>query len=107
VNVLENALKFSGVDQDVEVGIARRGDAVEVAVRDRGPGVASEDAERIFEPFARGGRTRDVPGSGLGLSIARGLAVANGGGLRLAAATDGGGSTFILELPAAQSEPHA
>ena len=38
VNVLENALKFSGADQDVEVGIARRGDAVEIAVRDRGPG---------------------------------------------------------------------
>jgi two-component system, OmpR family, sensor histidine kinase KdpD len=107
VNVLENALKFSGADQDVEVGIARRGDAVEIAVRDRGPGVASEDAERIFEPFARGGRTRDVPGSGLGLAIARGLAVANGARLRLAAETDGGGSTFILELPAARSEADA
>jgi two-component system, OmpR family, sensor histidine kinase KdpD len=107
VNVLENALKFSGADQDVEVGIARRGDAVEIAVRDHGPGVASEDAERIFEPFARGGRTRDVPGSGLGLAIARGLAVANGARLRLAAETDGGGSTFILELPAARSEADA
>ena len=50
---------------------------------------------------------RDVPGSGLGLAIARGLAVANGGALRLSAATDGGGSTFVLELPAARAEAEA
>ena len=107
VNVVENALKFSEGGQDVEVTIAPRGDVVEVAVRDHGPGVASEDAERIFEPFARGGRTRDVPGSGLGLAIARGLAVANGGELRLSAETGSEGSTFVLELPAARDEAEA
>jgi two-component system sensor histidine kinase KdpD len=42
-----------------------------------------------------------VPGSGLGLAIARGLAVANGGDVHLSADTPGGGSTFVLELPAA------
>ena len=107
VNVVENALKFSEGGQDVEVTIAPRGDVVEVAVRDHGPGVASEDAERIFEPFARGGRTRDVPGSGLGLAIARGLAVANGGELRLSAETGSEGSTFVLELPESRDEAEA
>ena len=104
VNVVENALKFSRADQTVDVRVGPRGDVVEIAVRDHGPGVASEDAERIFEPFARGGRTRDMPGSGLGLAIARGLAAANGGALRLSPATDGAGSTFVLELPAARDE---
>lgn len=104
VNVVENALKFSRADQAVDVRVGPRGEVVEIAVRDHGPGVASEDAERIFEPFARGGRTRDMPGSGLGLAIARGLAAANGGALRLSPATDGAGSTFVLELPAARDE---
>jgi two-component system sensor histidine kinase KdpD len=107
VNVVENALKFSGGDHDVEVKIAPRGDVVEVAVHDHGPGIAAEDADRIFEPFARGGRTRDVPGSGLGLAIARGLAVANGGALRLSAEAGGRGSTFVLERPAARDAADA
>ena len=102
VNVVENALKFSPVDREVEVRVAPRGEVVEIAVRDHGPGVAAEDAERIFEPFSRGGRTREVPGSGLGLAIARGLAVANGGDLRLSAEVEGGGSTFVLVLPAGE-----
>ncbi len=101
VNVVENALKFSPADGEVEVRIAPRGGLVEIAVRDHGPGVASEDATQIFEPFSRGGRTRDVPGSGLGLAIARGLAVANGGDVQLSTDTPGGGSTFVLALPAA------
>jgi len=101
VNVVENALKFSPADREVEVRVAPRDGLVEIAVRDHGPGVASEDARQIFEPFSRGGRTRDVPGSGLGLAIARGLAVANGGDVRLSTDTPGGGSTFVLELPAA------
>jgi two-component system sensor histidine kinase KdpD len=103
VNVVENALKFSPVDREVEVRVAPRGEVVEIAVRDHGPGVAAGDAERIFEPFSRGGRTREVPGSGLGLAIARGLAVANGGDLRLSAGVEGGGSTFVLVLPAGEA----
>jgi signal transduction histidine kinase len=88
----------------VEVRVAARADTVEITVRDHGPGVSADDAERIFEPFSRGARTREVPGSGLGLAIARGLATANGGDLRLLAGPDGGGSTFVLALPAAGGE---
>jgi two-component system sensor histidine kinase KdpD len=99
VNVVENALKFSPADRPVDIRVAPRGDVVEVAVSDHGPGVAVADADRIFEPFSRGNHTGDVPGSGLGLAIARGLARSNGGELCVAP-PDGSGATFVLSLPA-------
>jgi len=100
VNVVENALKFSPVERPVDVLIAPSEGGVEIAVSDQGPGVAADDAERIFEPFARSDRTAEAAGSGLGLAIARGLARANGGELRVADPVDGRGATFSLSLPA-------
>jgi two-component system sensor histidine kinase KdpD len=100
VNVVENALKFSPADRPVDILVAPSEEGVEITVSDQGPGVAAGDAERIFEPFARGDRTADVAGSGLGLAIARGLARANGGELRVAFPTAGSGATFALTLPA-------
>jgi two-component system sensor histidine kinase KdpD len=100
VNVVENALKFSPVERPVDVLIAPSEVGVEIAVSDQGPGVAADDAERIFEPFARSDRTAEAAGSGLGLAIARGLARANGGELRVADPVDGRGATFSLSLPA-------
>jgi two-component system sensor histidine kinase KdpD len=102
VNVLENALKFSPPDRPVTVRVTARGEFVQVAVSDRGPGVAAADVERIFEPFSRGTASGDVPGSGLGLAIARGLARLNGGELRVA--PPDGGATFVLTLPASSGD---
>jgi two-component system, OmpR family, sensor histidine kinase KdpD len=77
------------------------GDGLELAVADRGPGVAPAERERIFEPFYRpAGSSPDVGGAGLGLSIARRLAEAQGGTLRYEA-REGGGSRFVLRVPAA------
>ena len=98
VNLLENALKFSSPSDLVDVSAALESGQMVVRVRDRGPGVAPDDRERIFEPFERGGLGR---GSGLGLAIARGFAEANGGRVRLEALGERGGSVFVLELPAA------
>lgn len=99
VNLLENALKFSSPSDLVDVSAAADAGQVVVRVRDRGPGIAPADRERIFEPFERGGGGR---GSGLGLAIARGFAEANGGRVRLETVRGGGGgSIFVLELPAA------
>jgi signal transduction histidine kinase len=71
------------------------------AVEDRGAGVAAGSEERIFEPFYRGVQVADgVRGTGLGLSIARQLAEVQGGTLTYAR-REGGGSRFVLELPAA------
>jgi signal transduction histidine kinase len=81
--------------------VARRaGDAV-VLVEDTGIGIAAEDAARIFEPFVRldTARSRDTGGSGLGLSIARGVAEAHGGSIEFEP-RPGGGSRFLLRLPA-------
>lgn len=101
VNLLENALKYSPAGAPVEVGAERVGEALEIRVADRGPGVAPEDRERIFEPFYRpAGTAPDVGGTGLGLSIARRLAAAQGGRVDYEA-RDGGGSVFVLRLPAA------
>jgi two-component system sensor histidine kinase KdpD len=68
-------------------------------VSDRGIGVPPGEEERIFEPFYRPGRP-DVGSAGLGLSIARRMAEAQGGAVRYSPRS-GGGSTFVLHLPAA------
>lgn len=102
VNLLENAVKYSPDGQVVELVMRRRGDRLEFIVMDRGPGVPASERERIFEPFYRGpGVPPDVGGAGLGLSIARRLAVEQGGDVTCAP-RDGGGSCFVLALPAAE-----
>jgi two-component system sensor histidine kinase KdpD len=99
VNLLENALKFSSPADPIEVSAAAESGCILVRIRDRGPGVADEDRERIFEPFERGSAVGR--GSGLGLAIAKGFAEANGGLVWLeSSAPSTGGSTFVLELPA-------
>ncbi len=97
VNLLENALKFSSPADPVAVAAAEESGHVVVRIRDRGPGVAEVDRERIFEPFERGGTA--AHGTGLGLAIARGFARANGGDVSVEPSA--GGATFRLELPAA------
>jgi K+-sensing histidine kinase KdpD len=99
VNLLENALKFSSPTDPVSVSASRGAGRVLVRVRDRGPGIVPADRERIFEPFERG--SGEGRGSGLGLAIARGFAEANGGVIRVESSSDQGGSTFVLDLPAA------
>jgi K+-sensing histidine kinase KdpD len=99
VNLLENALKFSSPTDPVEVVATTEPGHVLVRVRDRGPGVAEADRERIFDAFERGNGAGH--GSGLGLAIARGFAEANGGRVWVEPTTAGsGGSTFVLALPA-------
>lgn len=101
VNLLENAIKYSPADSIVELAAAREGDTLCFTVADRGRGVPEEERERVFEPFYRRRDAQpDVGGAGLGLSIARGLAEAQGGSLDYSA-RKGGGSIFTLRLPAA------
>ena len=100
VNVLANAVKFSDAGT-IDIEIARRasGDCV-VRVLDRGPGLAPDALERIFEPFHQSERTSAHAGEGLGL----GLAIADRcarllGGSWTAANREGGGAIFTLVLP--------
>jgi two-component system sensor histidine kinase KdpD len=101
VNLIENAAKYSPADTPIEIHVSRRDEWIEVSVRDRGPGVAPDEIDRIFEPLYRpADAPPDVGSAGLGLAIARQFAEAQGGTLGYAART-GGGSVFTLRLPAA------
>ena len=99
VNLIENAAKFSPGGATIELGAVREGDELRLAVADRGPGVPPGEEERIFEPFYRPGGRFDSGGAGLGLSIARRMAEAQGGSVRYEP-REGGGSVFVLRLPA-------
>jgi two-component system phosphate regulon sensor histidine kinase PhoR len=76
-------------------------DAVEVAVRDTGPGIAAQELPRIFERFFRGS-VRE-PGTGLGLSIARNLIRLHGGDIEVTSEL-GRGSEFRVRLPRATTK---
>jgi two-component system sensor histidine kinase KdpD len=102
VNLIENAVKYSAVDAPIDIGVHRVGDRLIISVADRGIGVSERDREQIFEPFYRSpGTPATTHGAGLGLAIARGLALAQGGDVTYAA-RQGGGSVFSLMLPAAE-----
>jgi signal transduction histidine kinase len=98
-NLLANAIRFSPAGATVSVGCDRGGGEVRFWVRDRGPGVAPELRERIFERHFQGHRG---PGSGLGLGlyIARGIVASHGGRIWCEPA-EGGGASFVFTLPAA------
>ncbi|MFF8777540.1 ATP-binding protein [Streptomyces sp. NPDC015140] len=99
-NLLDNAQRHAR--SAVEVSVRRDGDLAVVGVADDGEGVPEADRERIFERFVRldAARSRDDGGAGLGLAIARDVAVRHGGTLTVHDAR-AGGALFELRLPAA------
>ncbi|HET6624595.1 MAG TPA: HAMP domain-containing sensor histidine kinase [Gaiellaceae bacterium] len=94
-NLLSNAFRWTPDGGRVDLQLAASNGAVRVDVVDSGPGIAAQDRERIFEPFI----SQDVDGTGLGLPIARELALALGGRVELTS-EPGRGSRFRLVLPA-------
>ena len=97
LNLLSNAAKY-GPSGEVVLAARLMGGQLVLSVTDEGPGLRPEDLERIFDPFTRGRSSRDVPGLGLGLAIARQTVRAMGGELS-ARSAPGQGSSFIAELP--------
>jgi signal transduction histidine kinase len=102
-NLVDNAAKYANGTSPPTIQVAGKAanGSLVLTVLDHGPGIAREQAAAIFEPFERGGRdpSDPVPGVGLGLALARGLARELGGELTLESPTDGG-ARFRLELPA-------
>jgi signal transduction histidine kinase len=97
-NLLENARRYGGAE--VRVELARSAAKAELRVCDRGPGIPDALRERIFEPFYRlPGHAEQAGGVGLGLSLVKQIAERHGGTVRCEA-RDGGGSCFVLTLPA-------
>ncbi|MFJ5787403.1 sensor histidine kinase [Streptomyces hydrogenans] len=82
--VVDNALKFTPAGERVTVRVLPGKGAVEVVVADLGPGLTDEELSRVGDRFWRSGRHQNVKGSGLGLSIARVLLTATGGGISFA-----------------------
>jgi len=97
-NLVENAVKYSPSGEPVEVSATALNGNVVVKVRDRGPGIANEDQSLIFEKFGRARSGKALPGTGLGLFIARSIAEAHGGTLDVRSAPTEG-ATFTLVLP--------
>lgn len=103
-NLVDNAVKFSPPGEAVEVRAApAAAGGVRIDVRDRGPGIAPEHQALVFERFGRAPAT-GKPGSGLGLFVARAVAEAHGGSLRLSSAP-GEGAIFTLSLPSSPGRP--
>ena len=97
INLLTNALRYGG-SRDVELSLVRENGYAHLRVRDYGPGISEDEQQRIFEKFERGENKKISEGLGMGLYIARQLALAHDGSLTVNS-TLGEGSIFILSLP--------
>ncbi len=98
INVLDNAIRYTPRGGRVRVELAASNGAIEVSVTDSGPGIPEAERERVFERFVRLHPSQGADGGGLGLPIARVIAEAHGGSLRVAR-SDPSGSTFLARLP--------
>jgi two-component system sensor histidine kinase SenX3 len=100
-NLVSNAIAYSPKGSPVSISRRSRGDNIEIAVTDRGIGIARDDQERVFERFFRvdTARSRATGGTGLGLAIVKHVAANHNGSIRLWS-QPGTGSTFTLSIPA-------
>jgi two-component system sensor histidine kinase KdpD len=98
VNVLDNAVKYSVPDAPIEVQVRPCGDRLSIRVLDRGPGIAENELERVFDKFFRGSVAGAPKGAGLGLSICKGLIEAHHGQI-LAKRREGGGTEIAISIP--------
>jgi heavy metal sensor kinase len=100
MNLVDNAVKYTGAGGSVQVRVWEEADGAGLAVTDTGPGIAPEHLAQVFDRFYRldPARTRARGGSGLGLAICRELVEAHGGCI-WAESVPGAGSTFALSLP--------
>jgi two-component system sensor histidine kinase KdpD len=105
-NLVTNAVRHSPPGAPPVLSGSELGGRVELRVVDRGPGIPSEDRDRVFAPFQRLGDTDNTTGVGLGLALARGLTEVMGGTLT-PEDTPGGGLTMVVSLKAAGADTTA
>jgi two-component system phosphate regulon sensor histidine kinase PhoR len=105
-NLLGNAIKFTPPGGQVEAGVTRRGDRIEIWVSDSGVGIEPEHLPRVFERFYKTDPSRVAgTGTGLGLAIAKHLVLAHGGQIWAESSGYKRGATFRVALPALESVP--
>jgi two-component system sensor histidine kinase KdpD len=102
MNLLDNAIKYSPADATISIKALRKEDFVQVAVEDAGTPIPEGDREHIFDKFHRLRSSKHVSGSGLGLSICKGIIEAQGGRIWVEA-REGAGNRFVFTLPLANS----
>ena len=103
LNLLANAIKFTPPGGTITLACYDASEMIHIEVRDNGIGIPPDKLEAVFDPFVQIKRgNASAGGTGLGLTISRGLAMAMGGEL-IAASAVGSGSTFTLSLPAQRS----
>jgi two-component system sensor histidine kinase KdpD len=106
VNLLDNALKYSAPDSPVEVSARVVGEEMEIEVADRGIGIPSAELTRVFDKMYRVQRPHAVSGSGLGLTICKGIVEAHGGRI-WAANRPGGGTLLTVALTIGEADKEA
>jgi PAS domain S-box-containing protein len=100
-NLLANAVTHTSAESEISVRVEKQEDGVLIAVDDRGPGVAEEDREAIFEIFNRGSGDLNASGTGIGLSLVAQFTALHGGRVWVEE-NPGGGASFRVFLPARQ-----
>ncbi len=100
-NVLDNAIKYSPAGSPIEIRAGMAGPELQIQIADRGAGIPSGEAERIFDKFYRIRRPRDAGGVGLGLAISAGIVELHGGRI-WAEQREGGGTVVTITMPATQ-----
>jgi two-component system sensor histidine kinase KdpD len=97
-HLLENAARYAPPDAPITVTTRVQDEALIIEVRDHGPGIAPADLPRLFERFYRGAQARTISGTGMGLSIARGLLAVERGRIWAENCADGG-AQFTIAVP--------
>ena len=103
-NLLENAAKYSPAGSPVTVRVKAQGSDAVLQVEDRGPGIATEEREKVFDRFYRVTQKGRSAGTGVGLAVCKGIVEAHGGRIWVCSRRDGG-SVFVVSIPAAAEEP--
>jgi PAS domain S-box-containing protein len=98
MNLLSNAIKFSSEDAEVSVDLHTDDQIIHIAVSDGGIGIQPEDIQKISQPFYRADNARNIPGSGLGLTVVQ-KSLETLGGSMLIESTVGHGARFMVYLP--------
>ena len=105
VNLIDNAVKYSGTDRKVSIRAKRTtlNKKVDVFIRDNGVGIPADELKRIFKRFYRvpNESSKDRKGTGLGLAIVRSIIEKHGGKIRADSKGEGRGTTFVVQLPLA------
>lgn len=104
-NLVENAIKYSGNEPEIEVSCRGEGEMIIISVKDNGIGIPEKFREKIFERYFRvsGGKSSDVLGFGIGLSYVKQVVEAHGGVIRVDS-TVGVGTTFTVMIPLVDNE---